>query len=62
MENSVGVIGGLGPLATSYFMTLVINNTKALKDQDHINMIVFNHATTFDRTNYITKYSNNTKR
>lgn len=59
MKNSVGVLGGLGPLATSYFMNLVINNTKALIDQDHINMIVFNHATTFDRTDYITGKSKN---
>lgn len=59
MKNSVGVIGGLGPLATSYFMTLVINNTKAEKDQDHIDMVVLNHATTFDRTDYIMGVSSN---
>lgn len=59
MKDSVGVIGGLGPLATSYFMNLVINNTKASKDQEHINMIVFNHSTTYDRTDYIIGKSDN---
>lgn len=58
MKNSVGVIGGLGPLATSYFMNLVINNTKAPNDQEHIDMIVFNHSTTYDRTDYILGKSN----
>jgi D-aspartate ligase len=52
-EKFVGVIGGLGPLATTYFMDLVINNTDANKDQDHVNMIVINHATIPDRTQYL---------
>ncbi len=54
MERAVGVIGGLGPAATTYFMERVIDFTKAACDQEHINMIVFNHATTPDRTAWIT--------
>lgn len=54
MENAVGVIGGLGPAATTYFMERVIDFTEAARDQDHINMVVFNHATTPDRTAWIT--------
>lgn len=53
METSVGVIGGLGPAATTYFMERVIDFTAATCDQEHINMIVFNHATTPDRTAWI---------
>lgn len=49
----VGVLGGLGPKATAYFMDLVIDNTKASCDQDHIDMIVYNHASIPDRTSYI---------
>ena len=54
----VGVLGGLGPKATAYFMDLVIDNTKASCDQDHIDMIVYNHASIPDRTSYILDNSN----
>lgn len=49
----VGVLGGLGPKATVYFMDLVIDNTEANCDQEHFNMIVYNHASIPDRTSYI---------
>ncbi len=53
MENCVGVLGGLGPLATVYFMELLIRMTKAQCDQEHVNLLVTSHAATPDRTNYI---------
>lgn len=53
MKNFLGVIGGLGPLASSYFYELVINKTKALKDQEHIDMVILSHASIPDRTAYI---------
>lgn len=40
-------------MATNYFMKLVIDATKATCDQDHIDMIILNHATISDRTDYI---------
>ena len=46
----LGVIGGMGPLATQLFYRMVIESTDAKKDQDHINMIILNHATMPDRT------------
>lgn len=51
--KTVGVLGGMGPKATIYFCDLVIDNTKALKDQDNINMLISNHATIPDRTDYL---------
>mgnify|MGYP003339449357 CR=1 FL=1 len=51
--QKVGVLGGLGPKATVYFMDMVIENTHATKDQDNIDMLVSNHATIPDRTDYI---------
>lgn len=57
MKNFLGVIGGLGPLASSYFYELVINKTKVNKDQEHIDMVIFNHATIPDRTTYILDHS-----
>lgn len=53
VKKVVGILGGVGPLATAYFMNMVINLTDAKKDQDHIDMIVLNHATIPDRTNFI---------
>lgn len=56
--KKVGVLGGLGPKATVYFMDMIISATNALKDQDHIDMMVFNHASIPDRTSYILDKSN----
>lgn len=56
--KTVGVLGGMGPKATVDFCDLVIENTNALKDQDHINMLVSIHSTIPDRTAYILGESN----
>ena len=40
MKNAVGVLGGVGPLATVYFMEMIIEMTDASKDQEHIDMLV----------------------
>lgn len=53
MENALGVLGGMGPLASQLFYRMVIEKTAAEKDQEHINMIILNHATTPDRTDAI---------
>lgn len=57
-KKIVGVIGGLGPQATIYFMNLVVKNTFVAKDQDHIDMIVLNHASIPDRTAFVLGKSN----
>lgn len=53
MQDLVGVIGGVGPMATAYYMQRVVDMTEADCDQGHINMIVYNHCTIPDRTAYI---------
>lgn len=50
---SLGVIGGLGPMATACFMKLVISMTKADCDQEHLEMIIYNCPQIPDRTEYI---------
>ncbi|MBY0121235.1 aspartate/glutamate racemase family protein [Bacillus sp. S/N-304-OC-R1] len=52
-KKSLGVIGGMGPMATSVFFEKVIENTVANCDQEHINMVILNHATLPDRTSVI---------
>lgn len=49
----VGVLGGVGPLATAYFLQRVVERTDASRDQDHVDMVVLNHATIPDRTDFV---------
>ncbi|MBQ7677920.1 MAG: amino acid racemase [Lachnospiraceae bacterium] len=51
--KKLGVIGGLGPMATAYFMQLVIDMTKADVDQEHIEMLIHSKPQIPDRTAYI---------
>lgn len=53
MNYELGIIGGLGPLASCYFYKLITEKTKATKDQDHLNIILLSDAKTPDRTSYI---------
>lgn len=52
-EPLVGVVGGVGPLATAYFLQRVVVSTQAERDQDHVNLLVLNHATIPDRTEFV---------
>ena len=59
MKNiTVGVLGGLGPMASVYFYEMVVNMTDAKTDQEHVDMIITNRATTPDRTAFIVGDSN----
>lgn len=49
----LGVIGGMGPLATVKFYDKVILNTDAHNDNEHIDLVVLNHSTMPDRTKCI---------
>lgn len=49
----LGVIGGLGPMATAYYLELMIRMTDAGRDQEHPEIIVLNIPTIPDRTAYI---------
>lgn len=53
MNNVIGVIGGLGPKATTYFMDLVIDNTISTCDQDNVDLLVCQYSSIPDRTTYI---------
>ena len=49
----LGVIGGLGPMATAYFMELVTSMTDANCDQEHLRMLIYSIPETPDRTSFI---------
>lgn len=56
--KKLGIIGGLGPLATAYFMQRIIEFTDAATDQDNIEMIIYNCPSIPDRTGFILGNSN----
>lgn len=52
-KYTLGVIGGLGPMATATFMQMLIRQTDATCDQEHLPMVVRHIPFTPDRTAYI---------
>lgn len=53
MTKTLGIMGGMGPLATVDLMNKIIRLTPAQRDQDHIHMIVDNYPQIPDRTKAI---------
>jgi len=53
MYKRLGIIGGMGPLATYTFYKNIIENTDAKKDQDYIDMVILNASYIPDRTEAI---------
>ena len=51
--KALGVIGGLGPMATAYFLQLLTQMTDAQKDQNHIEVLIHSKPQIPDRTRYI---------
>ncbi len=51
--KTIGIMGGMGPLATVDLMNKIIRLTPAKNDQDHIHMIVDNYPQIPDRTSAI---------
>ena len=49
-KKVLGVIGGMGTAATIDFYTRIMNHTVAHKDQEHIDMVIINHASIIYRT------------
>ncbi len=49
----LGILGGLGPMATAYFYELLTAYTVAESDQDHIDMVISSRVSTPDRSSYI---------
>jgi aspartate racemase len=47
--KTVGVIGGLGPLATLDFFERVLRRTRAVREQDHLRLIIDNNPHFPDR-------------
>lgn len=53
MYMILGIVGGMGPLATCELFRKIIELTDADKDQDHLHIIIDNNTKIPDRTDYI---------
>lgn len=51
--EKLGILGGMGPLATCIFYEKIVNMTDAKSDQDHINTIILSDTNIPDRTDVI---------
>ena len=51
--KKLGVIGGLGPMATAYFLQLLVQMTEARTDQEHIEILLHSKPQIPDRTRFI---------
>ncbi|TWT04686.1 aspartate/glutamate racemase family protein [Planomicrobium sp. CPCC 101079] len=54
MEKKIlGIVGGVGPLATMFIGEMIVRRTNAASDQEHVHSIIFNNTGIPDRTAYI---------
>lgn len=53
MKKQIGILGGMGPEATSELFRMIIKNTKAQNDQDHVPVLIVNNPKIPDRSAYI---------
>lgn len=51
--KTLGVIGGLGPMASAYFMQLLTQMSDAQTDQEHMDIVMYSRPSIPDRTMYI---------
>ena len=51
--KTVGILGGMGPLATADLFQKIILHTRADCDQEHLHILVDNTTNIPDRTNAI---------
>ena len=51
--KKLGVIGGVGPLATALFFQRVVEYTKVASDQEHLDIDILNRPGIPNRTDYL---------
>ncbi|WP_048148292.1 cysteate racemase [Palaeococcus ferrophilus] len=53
MERTIGILGGMGPLATAELFRRIVLKTPARRDQEHPRVIIYNNPKIPDRTAFI---------
>lgn len=59
MKQILGILGGMGPLATAHLFKRIIELTKVESDQEHIHVIIDSDAQIPDRTAFIEEGGDN---
>ena len=59
MDQFVGVLGGMGTNATTYFYNKLMELDTAGNDQEHLKIMLYNNSKIPDRTNYILNQDDN---
>lgn len=57
-KKTLGILGGMGPMATVRFYELLTERTLAEKDSDHLKIVITSNAEIPDRTDFILGKSN----
>lgn len=52
MSKTIGILGGMGPSATIDLFQKIVSNTPAVKDQEHLRVIIYNNPKIPPRHNY----------
>ena len=52
--RTLGILGGMGPLATAHFYTRLVATSTAISDQDHCRVVIVSDPTIPDRTAFLT--------
>jgi aspartate racemase len=52
-QYKIGIVGGVGPAATVDFVDKIVRNTRALRDQDHVKLVVEQNPQIPDRTGFL---------
>ena len=53
MKKTIGILGGMGPLATADLFRKIVTMTKAGCDNDHIRIYIDDNASIPDRTAFL---------
>lgn len=56
MRKTIGILGGMGPLATCDLFSKIIQITDASCDQEHVRICIDNNTEISDRTNAIIRH------
>jgi aspartate racemase len=56
-QMKLGIVGGLGPLASSYFYELITTMSDVDEDQKHLELILYSNPVIPDRTGYILNHN-----
>ena len=59
LMKKLGIIGGLGPLATAYFYKLITDFTEIEREQEHLEILIHSCPSIPDRTSHILDPENN---